>query len=980
MVQQPGETHRVEIASKPREIFRRGPRQTGRVTTILRQLVRLQRRSLWLGVAALIASTAAAQSKQSAIVAGRITDPHGAPVPGAVVRLENPDIGLARQTTSAPDGSFAFAGLPITGRYRLTVSRAGFQTFSQNDLQLHAGQAATLTVRLGLAALHSTVTVFGTATSVEGDAPRLETDLGADTLSRLPIAARKWSNLTLLDAAVHPARGTGDIFLGQTLFAVNGGSRRGTAYAIDDGTGDDSWGRQTLFTAVPLAAIEEFTVLTNAFSAEYGWTMGGAVNIVTRSGTNEVHGELLGLFRPIALEAAPPLATTHLGDRLAQGSGALGGPLWREHTYFFVSGEYSRIRRDSLITSPLAPGVYPGDARQALFLARLDHQLNPDHLLSLRLNFDRLTDNNPADAVGGLNLPSTARIFRRRTYSAQLSETATLSPHAVNQIHLQWQLGSPITQFDPLNPSPQFVFPGVATVGESRAADLQNHQYEIGDTWSWTAGRHALRLGADLVYSSSGGFGREFGGGFVLGQFRVKPGVVKPVSQLTVNDIASFTQSFGDASYNVSEALIGLFVQHDWQLHPTLTLNTGLRYDRETFTDAAKNFSPRLGLVWRLPGTAPTVLRISYGIFFNDVPANLAADYSIFGPAGIFSFTAQPGQPGFPPNLQPWTSVPQGVQLPARNITVRVGQRSFLSQFFDVARLRFYPDALLNPYTQQWTGGLEQELGAEWKLSVDYLGQHSLRLLRPVDLNAPAPFLRTQPGQVRSAAAADATRPIVPVAGGYRVIDAMVNQAVAYYDGLQIRTQRRFAGRWGVLASYTWSHTISTADPDVPGQDPNDSNFLGKAEKGPSLLDQRHRAVLTGWYEFPWRFTAGTSVSLASGRPFNITTGTDNNGDGITSDRPVLNGHLVGRNAGRGTPLYAVDLFVEKQMSLGERLRLSVRGEGYNLFNHNNLFGRNGVYGNDPSGAPLPSFGQPLPGINNTDPARQFQFQLRLDF
>jgi hypothetical protein len=928
----------------------------------------------------LLPALALSQSRFSAAISGRVLDASGAPVPGATVELDNRDLGLHRKTTTTPDGNFVFAGLPVTGRYRVSVQQPGLQPFEQAGLELRAGETAVLEVRLSLAPLHSTVTVYGTTTGVEADTPRLETPLGASDLDRLPVSGRKLSSVTLLDASVHPARGTGDIFLNQTLFSINGGSRRGTTYALDEGTGDDSWGRQTLFTAVPMAAVQEFTVLTNAFSAEYGWTMGGAVNIVTRSGTNTFHGELIGLARPKALEAAPPLATTHLGDRLAQVSGAIGGPLWRDHTYFMVSGEYDRGRRDSLITSPLAPGIYTGEARQALFLARLDHQLAPDHRLSLRLNFDRLSDTNPADAVGGLNLPSTARVFRRRTYAAQLAETATLGPRAVNQFHLQWQLGSPITQFDPVSPSPQFVFPGVATVGESRAADLLNHQYEVGDTWSWSDGRHTLRIGADLVYSSSGGFGREFGGGFVLGQFRVKPGIVKPVAQLTVNDIASFTQSFGNAAYNVTEALIGLFVQHDWQLLPSLALNAGLRYDRETFTDAAKNFSPRLGLVWRLPARQPTVVRASYGIFYNDVPANLAADYSIFGPAGIFSFTAQPGQPGFPPTLQPWPAVPAGVQLPARNITVRVGQASYLSQFFDVSRLRFYPDALLNPYTQQWTFGLERELGGGWRVSLDYLGQHSLRLLRPVDLNAPAPFVRTQPGQVRSAAVADLTRPILPVPGGYRVIDAMVNQAVAYYDGLEIRAIRRFGSHWGVLTSYTWSHNISTADPDVPGQDPNDSNFLGKAEKGPSVLDQRHRAVLTAWREWPWQLTTGTVVSLASGRPFNITTGTDNNGDGIASDRPVINGHLVGRNAGRGSPLYDVALFVEKRLALTERLGLRLRGEGYNLFNHDNIVGRNGVYGNDPGGAPLPSFGQPLPGINNTEPARQFQFQLRLDF
>lgn len=120
---------------------------------------------------------------------------------------------------------------------------------------------------------------------------------------------------------------------------------------------------------------------------------------------------------------------------------------------------------------------------------------------------------------------------------------------------------------------------------------------------------------------------------------------------------------------------------------------------------------------------------------------------------------------------------------------------------------------------------------------------------------------------------------------------------------------------------------------------------------------------------------------LASGRPFNITTGVDNNGDGSFSDRPALGGHVIGRNTGRGTPIYDVLMFIERGFKLsGDRLSLSLRAEGFNLFNHSNIVGRNGTYGNDPSGFPQPFFGQPLGGINNVDPGREFQFMIRLQY
>jgi hypothetical protein len=319
--------------------------------------------------------------------------------------------------------------------------------------------------------------------------------------------------------------------------------------------------------------------------------------------------------------------------------------------------------------------------------------------------------------------------------------------------------------------------------------------------------------------------------------------------------------------------------------------------------------------------------------------------------------------------------------LPPRDISVRPGQRAFLNNFFDVSKLRSYPDQLLNPYTQLATLGIQRELPGRWFLSVDFVHQHTINIERPVDLNAPTPFIRTAPGQVRPAAVADATRPIRPVPNGYRRIVATINEGTADYNGLQVNLNKRFSKRFSVLFSYTYSHTINTVEADAPGQDPNDSNLLGSTERATSLLDQRHRAAISGWYQLPLNFTVGGLVTLASGRPFNITTGFDNNGDGSNADRPVINGAVIARNAGRTDPVYDVQLFVEHEIKFpGERIRLDLRAEGFNLFNHSNIVGRNGVFGNDPKGTPSLTFGQPLGGINNVDPGREFQFQIRLRF
>lgn len=181
-----------------------------------------------------------------------------------------------------------------------------------------------------------------------------------------------------------------------------------------------------------------------------------------------------------------------------------------------------------------------------------------------------------------------------------------------------------------------------------------------------------------------------------------------------------------------------------------------------------------------------------------------------------------------------------------------------------------------------------------------------------------------------------------------------------------------------MLVSYTYSHTINNIEADAPGGGANDVNQLGAFEKGNSLLDQRHRAVISGWYSLPLNFAVGGVTTLASGVPYNITVGQDLNGDRQNTDRPLINGSIFGRNAGRGSAIYNVSAFAEREFHISERLRLSMRAESFNLFNHSNYYGRNGTYGTGVT--PLATLGQPNAGIANVDPAREFQFVFRFRF
>jgi hypothetical protein len=333
-------------------------------------------------------------------------------------------------------------------------------------------------------------------------------------------------------------------------------------------------------------------------------------------------------------------------------------------------------------------------------------------------------------------------------------------------------------------------------------------------------------------------------------------------------------------------------------------------------------------------------------------------------------------------------------QQPARNITIRAGDRSFYKTQFAQYGLNFdllpnYPDEFVNPRSQVASIGAEREIVRGLFAGADYVHQHWTNLDRSIDLNAPTPFDRTATGQTRSVAAANATRPIVPVNGGVRSVNVLMNLGVADYNGLQTQISYRGSLKWYANVSYTLSKATNTTEPDGNGIGSNDANIarLGEEERGPSVVDQRHRAVVTFNYQLPYNLTVGTVTQLASARPFNATTGVDNNGDGANNDRPVVNGALLSKSAFRGTGTQDVSLFVEGRVKVQQKTLL-LRFEGFNLFNHGNILGRaQTIYGD--SSTPGTTFGQlvavgaataAIPSLANIDPPRMFQFQVRFAF
>jgi outer membrane receptor protein involved in Fe transport len=960
---------------------------------------------------ALLAALLFSQSPNTADLVVVVLDQSGGVVPGAHVSIVNSDVSVSRDATTSDDGSVTIAALPIVGTYAVTVTKEGFQLETLRPVILRAGETASVRVKLTVSGGTSEVTVYGTAQGVRAD-PELGTRLDAAQIEQTPLLGRKISYLPLLNAAFRNAKGTGDLFMNSVYVVTGAGGRREADYVVDGATGDEPWGRQTMFTAIPVSAVQEMNVLSRALSPEFGWTSSAAVNIVTKSGTNSPHGEALFLGRPGGTQAStfsssaqcpdsiatcvPPttggvvqrLVPPDTPDSLAQGSFAAGGPFVNDRSHYFVAGDATWRDRTAVITSPLVPSgtTYLGHYRQVVIGGRVDHAITATNSLMARVNLDRFYDTNPQDAVGGNVLPSAGRRFSRHGYTVQVNETAVISSSILNEGRVEFQNADPVTAFDPLTPSTQLTRAGSVpfTSGESRFAHIYSRIGHVSDTLSWAKHRHTVRMGGSLAEHTSGGDGTEFGSAFVLGQFTVNATSTKPIDQLTLADMQRYQQGFnlGASTYALSQWIYDVFVQDSYRARDDLTLDLGLRYDRQTFSDGTRNVAPRVGFGWNPRGDAKTSVRGGFGRYYTMLRANIEPNFTLGGPQGIFTYIATPGQTGFPSCLTctpvPFDQHAAASTLPARNITVRPGMASFYAQFFNVSALPGYASAtFVNPRSQVASIGVEREIVPHVFVSGDYVKQHWTGLDETVDLNAPSLFVRTAPGQVRSVAAADLTRPIVPANGGYRQINVVENLGVADYDGVQTMVRWQIQRGW-LSASYTLSKATNTTEPNGNAAGPNDFNQLGEVERGPSLLDERHRAAIVGTYRLPLDITAGAVVSLAAAKPFNSTTGFDNNGDGNNNDRPVINGIVVGRYSFRGTPISSTDLFGEYRIRIQASRTITARIEGFNVFNHANVRARNGTYGD--TSAPLPSFGQATPGLASIDPGRQLQFQLRYNF
>ncbi len=914
-------------------------------------------------VVILAAATAAAQSL--ATVQGFVSDDTGASLPGVTVELVDLERGQSRTAVTNQGGYFALRAVP-SGEYDLVASLAGFRTARRENVRLLVGQSLEMDLRLGLAAVEETVLVTGEAPLIEVGRSGAAGYVTEDEIASLPISGRDFVRFALLKPTVQvDARGRLSLS-GQR--AVNSGLTIDGADAKSAffGFGRGGLAREGGGALVAQESVQEFQVVTSGYSAEAGRSGGGAMNVVTKSGTNDLAGSGVFFLRDDDMAARLPRSPLDAARGVPAGDaryevdefrrynwgGALGGPIRRDRTHFFLSYDQTaqgqpflrdirgRGQYDAVLAAfpELVAGYRPNDDGVAaadpergrtasgrfvretdnlILFGKLNHRASDRHALTLRYN---LTDYaRVSDFVG-----EESRRFVE-SHSTVGSVVSVVGESGVNELRVQVAYDD----FDRRSHLPgsalqahfRIYNPSFGAFGKPWWLPVTNDErkLEIQDRFSFLSGNHELRAGFTLSHDHLS----EFFVGNADGNYDFD----------TLEDFAAGTPAravilFGsleDPNFVVSQQILGAWVQDSWSPNRRLTLQVGARWDG-TFNpgeiehvlpegrripDDLDNFSPRAGLVWS-PDPA-SVVRAAGGVFHARTPTLLFStahtDTGVHPRLG--NAIVSPGEAGF---------VPLGA--PIANDRPPAGLIPALSHF---------DPGYEDPRTVRFNLGYERELGRDLAASIDLLHARSDSLMSNVDANVPPPARDAFGRPVYSG------RRIDPA---YGPILVRASPARSDYLALTAALHRRFRGGVQFQAHYTWSRDRSNDDNERSGSltltDPTDPDY----DWGLSIRDVPHRFVASGVFALPFDVSASGIFTAQSGSPWTAldpATGFHNHpgfavGPHGAQARAVVDGALAPMNGERNAPWTNLDLRLTRRFRL-DGAQVEALFEVFNVLN-----------------------------------------------
>ena len=978
-----------------------------------------------------------AQELGTGVISGEVSDPQSAVVRNARVTAVQKSTGLERFTTTNASGFFAINNL-APGAYELRVAASGFSDYLA-PVQLEVGQQANLKVRLGVREQKTVINIddsdavalVNTVSSV------VDGVVNSQQIDNLPLNGRNFLELALLMPGNTIAPNFDPTKQGTVVISSAGQAGRGGNVSIDGmDDNDDVVGGMLL--NVPEDAVQEFEVATNRSSAELGRSGSSVVNVVTKSGSNTLHGSASIYERDKSLQAATPVFNPTDGFsaptdqspqfRRQEYSGTLGGPLVRDKAWWFGAFEYRDeiggvlIGTRNLATNKIDTSFAPEPLTDPMGTVRGDWRISNNDNLSLHYAIERLGATGAASFLSGQPLGSASeRQNLSNNFQTFLGAwTRVLSPTLLNRV--SYSFNNFINTTSPITTAPELDFPSLAD-GSSYRVPQQTRQKrsQVDDNLDWTRGQHNLHFGGEFQRVGADFNLGVFQSGVVVfvqdfaNQDRNGDGVVNDQDLLFAVAIRSAIPATPLVIPNADNNHLAGYFQDDWRVHPQLTLNLGLRYEIDSDVNdlghynqinpilqpflqgtrhkAANNWGPRLGFNWATKSALFSV-HGGYGIHYDRVTLEI-------------------------------DSLERGLDGRALPINVSVGSASILDNNgnFIPGVTPTYPDSpfsgpiipgaggaaeginlidnkMRNPMVQQFNLGVEYSFARNWVMKVD--GIHDLGTHFIIGVPVGSVFN--------------------PVSGGPETVTDLQSSVNTHYDALWFTVDHRFAQHFQFHSAYTFSKALNYANYDqIPfGYPPVDPTNLHR-EYGPALNDQRHRLVMQGTADLPFHLRLSPLWTYSSGVPMDILLG-----DGSGARVPELGRNAGGRqfhtgaelnafltqlnatgavNGGLGTPFPMVspnahfndtfnsfDLRLSREFHLGERFSLQAIGEVFNLFNKTNILGSsNANYSgyfnvlvpdqNNPNVSS--AFGRPASGaggVFGSGGPRAFQLAVKLTF
>jgi outer membrane receptor protein involved in Fe transport len=892
-----------------------------------------------------------AQATASGSIQGTVTDKSGAVVSGAQVVAKSKATDTTRTTSSGDTGYYRFELLPA-GTYTVTVTKAGFATVAQT-IEILIGQTATVDAELKPGASSEIIEVTGEALLVDQLKMSVSQNITPSEVQDLPLLGRDVANLAYLAPGVKATDSYDPTKNRYAILSVNGQGGRNVNVTINGvDNKDNTVGGPVM--QLPLEGVQEFVISTQRFSAANGRSEGAAINMITKSGTNKYHGSAFGFFREqqFNAESIDEKTSKVKGPYSRQFfGGSVGGPIVKDKLFGFFTIERQRENTskaespDALAELQLAKGAglaaQPSSIIATPFFenrynGRLDYRFNDRE--TAYLSYTSQANNSLNDQAGTTGDLTEGNFTKNHLQVANLTLSSVLSNSLVNSFLVGYQYWNNI--IDSTDKVPYVTFIGGSSFGTNVNVPQQSYQrkFQFRDDITKTFGHHTFGAGFDFIYNPRlGGFFEsnstleiDFGKDPSCILAAVDNNTTKcgpsfyPQKFATPGAVIGMSASAGNPYFDMPGGTkqLGLYFQDDWKVTKRLTVNLGVRWDKDynlvgasaiaksrTYLellaigspyaklshDDNKDFSPRVGFAYDLTGQGKHILRGGYGLYYGNIFQNIPlfmiqqANPSIY--QGLFTLTT-------PTDLVPGTSIPLGNWKYGVDPNPTIPPP--LTSLVDGATGRLMDPKYRNPVSQQFNFGYQWAAANNSVVEIEYVHELGLHENKTVNINPHIAVLGVDEESGAPIIVSDA-RPLsaafaaagVPVLG--RVMDEQsVNRS--RYDGLNFSYRQRMTKYFSLNANYTLSRAMGWGI-ESGGTDAGSSfrnyphdplNIWDPRDFGPTNNDERHHISLSSIVKLPWGFQMAPIISYGSARPLDLRSGFDVLDRGSGYSRPVI--------------------------------------------------------------------------------------------